>query len=669
MKDTGLSGFKNPFDEDDEEDATGVEKNKPPKAQPASELQLPSDMSETLAAPSPIPVRSSASDEASALKTETAPPDNDAQKSEQTTPSLSFDTIDQVDLPSDDKIENDPPQRGMMGEKLIASGALTTDQLHVALLEKQKSGKMLGEVLVDLGFVTSDALTHLLAESSGYEEFDPSVAMLDPDALALMPKELATKYQVLAVSLNEKTAVVAMADPYDVVALDKLRQIFPNHIRIEPQLCSPSILLETIDHAYGYASSVDGIIKELAGEGVAAAAFEELTEDTGYSHPIVRLVNALVFDAVKIGASDVHIEPEEGFIRVRYRLDGILRPEHTIHGEYWSGIAQRLKIMSGMNIAEKMRPQDGRFNLTIGGKEADFRVSSLPTIHGENFVLRILDKEAGIMPMAALGFSAHNLELIRRAQAKPEGIIIVTGPTGSGKTTSLYSMINEINTVDVNIMTLEDPVEFSMSMIRQTNVREGAGLTFGDGVKALLRQDPDIIFIGEVRDKVTGEQALKAAMTGHQVYTTLHTNDSFGAIPRLLDLGLKPGMLAGSIVACFAQRLTRRLCVGCKIKKTATTEECRILGIDAHNPPQIYEANPKGCEICDHLGFKGRVAIVEILFMDEDLNDIIAADGHKSELKKAARAKGFKSMADDGVEKILEGLTSIAAVARVVSLE
>lgn len=550
-----------------------------------------------------------------------------------------------------------------LGDRLIAEGHINQDQLEVALHEKGKSGGLLGEILVELGFITPDVLAGILAESTGYEEFEPGQAVLDPEALELIDKATAMRFQILPVSLENNVAHIAMVDPYDVMTLDRLRQLLPRDIKIQPMIAPPAALNASIDRAYGYASSTKDIMSELAGNKIDLEGIEGLTEDNAYSHPIVRLVNALVIDAVKMGASDLHFEPEENFVRLRYRVDGILITVNTLHKEYWQAIAQRLKIMSGMNIADKLLPQDGRFFLNVGGREADFRVSSLPTVNGENFVLRVLDKQSGIMPLENLGFSDHNMSLIRKSQSRPEGIIIVTGPTGSGKTTSLYSMLNAVNTPDVNIMTLEDPVEYSLPMIRQTHVRSGAGLTFADGVKALLRQDPDIIFVGEVRDAVTAEQALKAAMTGHQVYTSLHTNDCFGAIPRLLDLGLQPGMLAGAIIASFAQRLVRRLCE-CKEMKTATEEECRLLGIDASNPPEI--GHPKGCSKCMDSGYKGRTAVVEILFTNEAINDVIADGGQKTQLKKVAREHGFKSMLDDGIDKILKGQTSLEALMKTV---
>ncbi len=554
-----------------------------------------------------------------------------------------------------------------IGETLVEQGIISQDQLQVALHEKQRSNRMLGEILVDLGFITQDILMNFLSETTGLQEFNPKNTMLDPDALEAIPKREAQKYQLLPVAIDKEKneAIIAMADPYDVVALDKLKLLLPKGCTIERRICPPASIADAIHKAYGVTTSIDGILKELSGDKSAAKKnIDNLSEDEAYSHPLVRLVNALVFEAVKMGASDLHFEPEENFVRLRYRLDGDLITVHTFHREYWSGICQRLKIMSTMNIADKLSPQDGRFNLNVAGREADFRVSSLPTVHGENIVLRVLDKSSSIMPMSALGFSAHNRALIQKCLSRPEGIIIVTGPTGSGKTVTLYSMLNEINTPDVNIQTLEDPVEYTLGMIRQSSVRDGV-LSFGEGVKALLRQDPDIIFIGEVRDQVTAEQALKAAMTGHQVFTSLHTNDSFGAIPRLVDMGLQPGMLAGAIIGVFAQRLVRKLCQKCKRAEIATQDECALLGVDPAEKPTIYHA--QGCSACGNSGYKGRVACCEILYMDEELDDILASGAHKSVIKAAARKKGFQSMVDDAVIKVLEGLTSLDAVTKVLN--
>lgn len=554
---------------------------------------------------------------------------------------------------------------GRIGERLVAEKMISEDQLNVALQEKKVSGKLLGEVLVDLGFITEEALTAFLAKSSGFDVFDHKHTLIDGDALALMDKEMALKHQVLPVSVNREEVVVAMADPYDIMAMDAVRRLVPKGLLIKTQVATPSILSEAIDAAYGYASSINAILKEL--EEGKAPDLSTIKENEAYTHPIVRLVNALVFDAVKLGVSDLHFEPEENFVRLRYRLDGVLYTAQILHKQHWSAISQRIKIMCNMNIADKLAPQDGRFNLSVGGREADFRVSSLPTVHGENIVMRVLDQSQNIIPLAKLGFSPHNLELIRKAQKRPEGVIIVTGPTGSGKSTSLYSMINEINDVEVNIQTLEDPVEYSLPMIRQTAIREGV-LEFADGIRALLRQDPDIIFIGEIRDGITAEMALKAAMTGHQVYTTLHTNDSFGAIPRLLDLGLKPGMIAGAIISIFAQRLVRKVCQECREAHTANVEECHIMKMDPADPPTIYKAKQGGCQACKGQGYKGRISVAEILYMDEDLDAVIANGGSKADLKALAVEKGFKNMKDDGILKVLEGITTLESLATAVDL-
>lgn len=555
-----------------------------------------------------------------------------------------------------------PARRMRLGEQMVQSGIITMDQLNVALREQKKTNLMLGEQLVSLGFISSSFLQSFLAESSGIEQFDPHKMMVDPEAIALIPKDVATRYQVLPVTYDEKVIVIATADPHDVMMQDKLRQYFPRGVAIKPLLCAPKTLADAIDNAYGYATSVDAIIKELESGQIDLTL---ANDEQDYAHPIVRLINALVYDAVKMGASDLHFEPEENFVRLRLRIDGVLHEVQTFHREFWNAMAQRIKIVSDMNIADKMNPQDGRFNLTVGGRTADFRVSSLPTVWGENLVLRVLDKSSGIKGLEELGFSEHNVKQIRRAISRPEGIIIVTGPTGSGKTTTLYSMINAVNSPEVNIMTLEDPVEYSLPMIRQSAVRDSTGLTFANGVKALLRQDPDIIFIGEVRDEPTAEQALKAAMTGHQVFTTLHTNDCFSALPRLIDLGLKPGMMAGSIIASFAQRLIRRLCHECKKPATATVDECKMLGVDPMNPPTIY--HPSGCSKCSH-GYKGRLAIAEILIFDEGLDDIVANSGSKSQLKAEAIKKGFVPMSEDGIQKVLQGVTSLQALTKIVNL-
>ncbi len=567
----------------------------------------------------------------------------------------------------DRDLQDENGKKIRIGDRLVSMGLITENQLGVALQEQKINGGMLGKILVSLGFIDDNTLSTFLAESTGYDVFDPRKTIVDADVLARLPKEEAYKYQILPISMSEDVIYVATADPYDVVAFDNIRKYFPKNLAIETLVTTPSVLSDAIDALYGYSSNIEDILKELE-TGEKTADVTDLDEEEAYAHPIVRLVNALLSDAVKLGASDIHIEPEETFLRVRYRVDGVLSTAHIFHNMHKSPITQRVKIISGMNIADKLAPQDGRVELKCGARIIDYRVSCLPTIHGENIVMRVLDKTSSIIPLEDLGFSSTNLDLINKAQGKPEGIIIVTGPTGSGKTTSLYSMINKINGAEINIQTLENPVEYSLPIIRQTQVKEGV-LSFAQGIRAMLRQDPDVVFIGEIRDNETAGMAIQAAMTGHQVYTTLHTNDSFAAFNRLLDLGIKPGMIAGSIIAVFAQRLARKLCNSCKVEYEPGDEEKRLLGIDTGSDLKIYHAKQGGCQQCGGQGYSGRIAIAEILLMDEELDEIVENNGGKAELKRAAYKKGFKSLREDGIIKIREGICDIPSIAKIVSLE
>jgi type II secretory ATPase GspE/PulE/Tfp pilus assembly ATPase PilB-like protein len=385
-----------------------------------------------------------------------------------------------------------------------------------------------------------------------------------------------------------------------------------------------------------------------------------------FSQPVVRLIDALLTEAVQHGASDIHFEPESSFLRIRYRIDGVLRQVRSLHKSFWPSMVVRLKVMGNMNIAETRAPQDGRVSLRLSGRPIDFRVASHPTTHGENMVLRILDRQKGIVPLDQLGLDDDMLGLLKTVIAKPEGIVLVTGPTGSGKTTTLYSVLNHANTESVNIMTLEDPVEYPMAMIRQTSVNEAAKLDFVNGIRSMMRQDPDIILVGEIRDHPTAEMAFRAAMTGHQVYATLHTNSAIGAIPRLLDIGILPDILSGNIIGIVAQRLVRVLCKECKSHYSPDAQERKLLGVAADRDITLYRAT--GCDACHHQGFKGRLAIMELLNMDRDLDDLVAQRASTRQIREAALAKGFRTLAEDGVRRILQGVTSVSEVGRVVNL-
>jgi len=551
-----------------------------------------------------------------------------------------------------------------IGDTLVELGLISKDQLQVALYEKKRSNKLMGNLLVDLGFITESALSAVLASSSGFERFDPKTSVVDPELIKTLPKEMAQRCHVLPVSLDGETLRLAMADIYDVLAIDQARRYLPPGVEIRPLVCSESELASAIDQYYGYEFSIDGILRELeTGKHDTSAA--ALSGD-GYVHPLVRLVNAILFDAVKTGASDIHFEPEGSFLRVRYRIDGVLTQIRTIHKDHWAAISHRVKIISGMNIADKLNPQDGRFSLTVGERHVDFRVAALPTVHGENIVIRILDRSGSLLSLDQLGFSAGNLALLERLLKRPEGIILATGPTGSGKTTTLYAILSHINNLERNIMTLEDPVEYALPLIRQAQVRDGTALNFADGVRALLRQDPDVIFIGEVRDKDTASMALRAAMTGHQVYSTLHTNDAAGALPRLGMLGLLPAMLSGNVIGIIAQRLVRRLCPKCASRRRATSEECRIFGVDPAQPPEIGQAN--GCPHCRHTGYRGRIAVQEVLPMNSELDEMVAKGASSAHLRKAARDYGFVPMAEDGIRKVLDGVISLESLMRTVDV-
>ncbi|GAB5388681.1 MAG: GspE/PulE family protein [Alphaproteobacteria bacterium] len=579
-------------------------------------------------------------------------------------PDIDPDALDPGTPPTVDEPESATSQHRLrIGEQLIAMGMITADQLEVALYEQQSVDKMLGEILVEMGFLDETALSIVLSESAGLDRFDPAKWVIEPEVVEAVPHEVAVQHRMLPLAINTGgEALVAMSDPGDVIALDQLRRYLPKGIPITPLVATPADLDTALDRAYGYELSIDGILAELSGD--TAAAGEAAAESE--TSPVVRLVDAILLDAVKLGASDIHFEPEGHFLRLRYRIDGAMRSVRAFHRDHFPALAHRLKILGGMNIADKLKPQDGRFSMTLGSREVDFRVSSLPTLHGENVVLRVLDKTRSLRTLSELGFSEHNLWLIRRALLRPEGLVLVTGPTGAGKTTTLYAMLDEISTPDRNIMTLEDPVEYQIPTIRQTQVREGAGLDFVDGVRAMLRQNPDVVLIGEIRDRETAAMALRAAMTGHQVQSTLHTNDALGAVARLMDYDLAPGMLAGNIIAVIAQRLLRLLCEDCKTPREAQFEEVKLLGAEAGKAVTIYDA--VGCSSCGGTGYRGRTSVAEVLLVDDYLDEVVGNGGNRAQLRHAANRSGFKPMIEDAAAKVLAGQISIEAMIRSIDV-
>ncbi|GAA5170205.1 GspE/PulE family protein [Viridibacterium curvum] len=554
-----------------------------------------------------------------------------------------------------------------LGQQLINQGILSEDQLRIALHEQSRSNEPLGKLLVQLGFVSEVTLRDALSASLGKQGVDLTHAIVAIEALALVPEDVAKRHHLMPLlwDPDARRLVVAMVDVDDIVAIDRLRTLLPEDSEIEVWLASESEIAHAIDQHYGFELSIDGILTEIeTGEidyrSLAASSNE-------YSQPVVRLVDALLSDAVKREASDIHFEPEASFLRVRYRIDGLLRQIRVLHKSYWPAMAVRLKVIASLNIAESRAPQDGRISLNVRGRPVDFRVSAQPTLHGENIVLRVLDRQKGIVPLAALGLTDPQLDILKLMIARPEGILLFTGPTGSGKTTTLYSILNHINTEGINIMTLEDPVEYPMAMIRQTSVSESAKLDFANGIRSMMRQDPDVILVGEVRDAETAEMAFRAAMTGHQVYTTLHTNSAIGAIPRLLDIGILPDIMAGNIIGVVAQRLVRKLCPHCRQPRPPAPYELRLLNLPAERAAAVLH-DAVGCELCDYQGYKGRTTIMELMRMDADIDELIARRATMRELRNAARAKGFRTLAEDGVRRVLDGTTTLDELARVVDL-
>ena len=554
----------------------------------------------------------------------------------------------------------------LLGQTLISMGLVSEDQLNIALQEQRKHHRPLGRILVGLGFVSEAGLREALSANLGLPSIALETTVPDRDALALVPHDLASRHAMLPINFDARTNLmqVAVADTHNVVALDSLRQVLPDYVAIAPVIAGQSDILRAIDQHYGYELSIDGILSEIeTGQTDTALLAQPGAE---YRQPVVRLIDALLSDATKRAASDIHFEPEQGFLRIRYRIDGLLRQIRVLHQSYWPAMAVRLKVMAGMNIAETRAPQDGRISLTLSGRPVDFRVASQPTLHGENIVLRILDRQRGIVPLDRLGLTESQLDTLLLMLARPEGMILVTGPTGSGKTTTLYSILNHINEEGVNIMTLEDPVEYPMAMVRQTMVMESAKLDFANGVRSMLRQDPDMILVGEIRDIETAQMAFQASMTGHQVFSTLHTNSAIGAIPRLLDMGVAPDIIAGNIIGVIAQRLVRVLCSVCREPYAASARDKRLLGVPHQTEPTLYRA--LGCQACDHQGYRGRATLMEMLRLDLDLDELVSSRASFRTIRDMAVKKGFRTLADDGVRRALDGTTSLDEVARVVDL-
>jgi type IV pilus assembly protein PilB len=555
--------------------------------------------------------------------------------------------------------------RNQLGTLLLERGLVTEEQLETALEEQRQSRKSLGRVLIDAGIVSEGDLVSTLAARIGLEFVDLLDYSIDPSAVGLISDSLARRFQAVPIGWEDNRLVVAMADPSNVVAIDDIRTITGAEVRTV--VATRGAILEAIEKYQRMEGNAEDVSALAASEMEAEddlSRVKEVTEDA----PIVKLVNLLISQAVADRASDIHIEPTEYDVRVRYRIDGVLHEVMRSPKNIQAGLISRLKIMSDLNIAERRIPQDGRMSGVIGGKSVDLRVATLPTVYGEKVVMRILDKSTALLDLTDLGFYGDALERYETAYRKPYGTILVTGPTGSGKSTTLYATLNAVNDTAKNIITVEDPVEYRLAGVNQVQVNTKAGLTFALALRTILRSDPDIVLLGEVRDKETATIAIEAALTGHLVLTTLHTNDAASTPTRLVEMGVEP-FLAGSALDCIvAQRLARRLCPKCKEPYIAESAELETLGWDeqsADELPTLYRA--VGCPACGRTGFHGRFAIHEVLLVSEEIERLIVDRAHTEDIKKVALAQGMKTLRQTGMAQALAGTTSVEEILRVVA--
>ncbi len=548
-----------------------------------------------------------------------------------------------------------------IGALLLEEGLLTRRDLERAAEVQADTGMPLTRVLVAEGIVAEADLVRALAGHIGLEYVNLSEVNIDPAAAALLPESLARRYTVIPIGFEDDRLVVAMADPGNVLVIDDVRAVTGH--RVLPRIATRGDIEDAIRRTSRFGDSISDLADLVADNEVdedlskLQAAVEE--------GPVVKLVSTLITRAVNERASDIHIEPGERDLRVRFRIDGVLHEVMTTPRSAAGAVVSRLKIMAELDIAERRVPQDGRVGLRVGGRPFDLRVASMPTIHGEKVVIRILDKDDAIHQLSDLGFLPHALERFSSSYLKPYGAILVTGPTGSGKTTTLYAALNVLNSPTKNIITVEDPVEYRLPGITQVQVNRKAGLLFATALRSILRSDPDIVLVGEVRDTETAQIAVEAALTGHLVLSTLHTNDAASSIGRLIDMGVEPYLVSSSLDSVVAQRLARRLCERCRRPREAEPEVISRMGFDpGEGSFPLYE--PGGCKFCTGTGYRGRLAITEVLMVSEEIQHMAVGRHPSDELKKVAVAQGMRTLREDGMEKVRLGLTSLEEVLRVV---
>jgi len=560
-------------------------------------------------------------------------------------------------------------KRDRLGRILVQSKLISEEQLDEALSERDESGKSLGRVLVDTGILTESQMTAVLAEKIGIQYVDLGSYRIDPDAANIIDIDMAKRYLALPIDYTDGKLVVAMADPTNIYALDDIRII--GGMEIMPVVSTKADITRAIE---AYVRNTVGMDEEfgeaeyLEEEGEGEEEEDEVFRESGDEAPIVKYVNLIISEAVNEGASDVHIEPREKDVRVRYRVDGVLHEKRKSPRRIHPGLVSRIKILSNMNITERRVPQDGRFTMKSAGKDIDLRAASLPTVYGEKIVLRILDRSSILISLTDLGIEAEPLRVFSESFHKPYGTVIVTGPTGSGKTTTMYAALGELNRREVNTITVEDPVEYQMAGLNQVQVNTKVGLTFAASLRSILRCDPDIVMIGEIRDTESANMAIESALTGHMVLCTLHTNDAPSAITRMSEMGVEPFLIASAVDAVVSQRLARRLCVHCRKETTYESEYLKKIGfpVDGEEKVTLYRAESGGCPFCSMAGFRGRIGLYEVLGMDEDIEKLIVGMSTARDIGTLAREKGMSTLRQDGYIKVKRGITSIEEVLRVV---
>ena len=557
-----------------------------------------------------------------------------------------------------DALPKAPSKRKLLGERLIESGLITPEQLELGLREQKRTGERIGEILINLGFVTQELIGSALASEAGVTFVHLDNYLIEPAALKHVSEAMARKHKIIPILVDPPRLTIAMGNVFDVLAIDEVQRT--TRFVVDVVSATESSVLQSIDRYYAGGISIEEIIQKSVRQ-VEAGRVSDADLATGA--PIVRLVEQIFLTAVQEGATDIHFEPEERIYRVRFRVDGKLRQGPSLPKALQPAVTARVKIVSGMNIAETRLPQDGKINFYVGKRKVDLRVSTLPTVFGENMVLRVLDRARLVVGLESLGFDEQNLVKFRRAIESRHGIVLVCGPTGSGKTTTLYSALSYINSLERSIITLEDPVEYELPIIRQCQINVKAGVTFASGLRAILRHDPDVILVGEMRDAETVELAIRSALTGHLVFSTLHTNDSAGAIPRLINMGQEPFLVASSIRAIIGQALLRTNCAHCRETYTPPADTIERAGLPPESAAGKF-VKGKGCDQCGGTGFRGRVGAFEIMEVTPAITRLVMERANSQDLLATAKAEGMTTMREDAVAKALRGMTTLEEAVR-----